>query len=63
MTDPSYQDIPPENIPEKTLANGGKVRIIAGTYDGVTGPVKDIGEMQPIYLDVTLPKVSTFLMH
>ena len=37
MIDPSYNDIPSQNIPEVNT-DGGKVRIIAGTYKGIEGP-------------------------
>ena len=37
MIDPSYNDIPSHNIPEVNI-DGGKVRIISGTYKGIEGP-------------------------
>ncbi len=37
MIDPSYNDIPSENIPEVNT-DGVKVRIISGTYKGIEGP-------------------------
>jgi len=37
MIDPSYNDIPSQNIPEVNT-DGGKVRIISGTYKGIEGP-------------------------
>ena len=37
MIDPSYSDIPSEKIPEVKLDNG-RVRVISGTYNNVTGP-------------------------
>lgn len=60
MIDPNYQDISPDNIPEITSDAGVKVRIMAGEYGGQHGPVKDIGGMQPIYLDVTVPAGAAF---
>lgn len=54
MTAPRYQDIPPETIPEVALANGGHVRVIAGEYGSVTGPIAAVAT-QPIYFDVRLP--------
>ena len=39
MTEPKYQDIKSENIPVLTLPNeGGKIRVIAGEYQGMTVP-------------------------
>ena len=37
MIDPSYNDIPSQNIPEVNT-DGGKVRIISGIYKGIEGP-------------------------
>lgn len=63
MIDPNYQDIGPEKIPEVTSDAGVKVRVMAGDYNGHHGPVKDIGGMQPIYLDVTVPAGAAFAYH
>lgn len=52
MTAPRYQDIAPEAIPEVKIA-GGTVRVIAGAFGGVTGPVQGI-VTDPVYLDVRL---------
>ncbi len=49
MSPPKYQDIPPENIPEVDEQNG-KVRVIAGEYEGQTGAAKTTTEI--CYLDV-----------
>ena len=51
MIDPSYSDIPSENIPEVDIGNG-RVRVISGTYNNVTGP----GEPHTgvLYFDVKL---------
>ena len=54
MTAPRYQDIAPEQVPE--VAQGGaSVRVIAGRFDGVDGPVSGVAT-QPLYLDVRLQK-------
>jgi hypothetical protein len=53
MTAPRYQDIPPEKIPEVTLADGVRARVIAGEAGGVRGPVEGIAT-QPLYLDVRM---------
>ncbi len=51
MIDPSYRDIPSEKIPEVDIDNG-RVRVISGTYNNVTGP----GEPHTgvLYFDVEL---------
>ena len=53
MTAPRYQDIPPAAIPEVAPPDGPRVRVIAGAYDGVVGPVGGV-DAEPLYLDVTL---------
>ncbi len=54
MCPPRYQNIDPEEIPEVTREGGTVIRIIAGTVDGVEGPVRGIAAA-PLYIDVTLP--------
>jgi redox-sensitive bicupin YhaK (pirin superfamily) len=49
-----YQDIRAAEVPEITRAGGGKIRVITGTVDGVSGPVTGIAAA-PAYLDVSLP--------
>ncbi|MBS0556462.1 MAG: pirin family protein [Proteobacteria bacterium] len=58
MTTPRYQDIAPEAIPEVAPAAGVTVRVIAGSIDGVTGPVSGIAT-EPVYLDIRLQPGST----
>ncbi|MBC8506451.1 MAG: pirin family protein [Anaerolineales bacterium] len=52
MSQPRYQEVIAESIPlvEK---DGIKVRVVAGEYDGVQGPMTEIAA-QPLYMDVTL---------
>ncbi|MEO6836646.1 MAG: pirin family protein [Candidatus Tumulicola sp.] len=52
MTAPRYQDIAPERIPE-VERYGARVRVIAGRFDGVAGPVAT-ADTEPTYLDVEL---------
>ena len=59
MTQPRYQEIPSARIPEVERGEGIKVRVIAGTFDGVAGPVTDIAA-DPTYLDVALSPDSSF---
>jgi redox-sensitive bicupin YhaK (pirin superfamily) len=54
MTAPRYQDIPPGDIPEVDAGNGVRVRVIAGRFRNVSGPVSAVAT-DPLYLDVTLP--------
>ena len=51
---PRYQNIPSDAIPEVELPNfSGKVRVIAGRYLGMTGPVSGIS-VDPLYFDIAL---------
>ena len=54
MTAPRYQDIPPDDIPEVDAGNGVRVRVIAGRFGNVSGPVSAVAT-DPMYLDVALP--------
>ncbi len=54
MTKPRYQDIDPENIPVVERPDGTKVKVLVGSFDGVSGPVTNIAT-DPTYLDITLP--------
>jgi len=52
-----YRDVKSHQIPEATLDNGVKVKIICGEVKGVKGPVQDI-VIDPEYLDITVPSNS-----
>jgi redox-sensitive bicupin YhaK (pirin superfamily) len=67
MKPAGYRDIPAEEIPRVLLAQGGEVKVIAGTLtlDDVTtsGPVNGSGaklSTDPLYLDVRLPAGAEF---
>ena len=51
---PRYQNIEPEDVPEVLRDDGAKIRVVAGSYDGVAGAVGEIA-VEPLYLDVGLP--------
>jgi len=59
MTAPRYQDIPPEQIPEAEAGKGVRVRVLAGTLNGITGPVQAVAT-EPVYLDIRLDAGATF---
>jgi len=59
MTAPRYQDIPPGDIPEVALPQGGKVRVVAGNLGDVRGPVQGI-VTAPLYLDIELAPDARF---
>ena len=54
MNPPRYQNIEPEDVPEIARDDGAKVRVVAGSHDGVAGAVGGIS-VDPLYLDVALP--------
>jgi redox-sensitive bicupin YhaK (pirin superfamily) len=59
MTEPNYQEVPADQIPVVDREDGVKIRVIAGTVDGVRGPVSAIAA-EPTYIDVSIPPGSTF---
>ena len=50
MTNPRYQDIPPQDIPEHAFS-AGVVRILAGHYAGIAGPVQGVAT-EPHFYDI-----------
>jgi redox-sensitive bicupin YhaK (pirin superfamily) len=60
MMDPRYRDVKSNTIPEATLANGAKIKVIAGEVAGQRGPVRDI-VIDPEYIDVTVPAKTEFI--
>jgi redox-sensitive bicupin YhaK (pirin superfamily) len=59
MTRPRYQGVPSARIPEVKRQDGIRIRVIAGTVDGVAGAVTEIAA-DPTYLDVSVPPGVTF---
>jgi quercetin 2,3-dioxygenase len=59
MMPPRYQDIPRERIPE-TVADGAKLRVVAGRAAGLTGPVAGI-DVDPLFLDVGFERGVRFV--
>ena len=56
MSEPQYQEVNSATIPTYEK-DGVKIRVVAGTVDGVTGPVADIAA-SPLYMDVELAPAS-----
>ncbi len=52
MSQPRYQEVAADSIPA-VEKDGLKVRVVAGEYEGITGPVTEIAA-SPLYMDVTL---------
>jgi len=56
MSEPRYQEVNATTIPTYEK-DGVKIRIVAGTIDGISGPVEDISA-SPLYMDVELAPAS-----
>lgn len=59
MMVPRYQEVAAARIPEVTTVDGTRVRVIAGEFEDVRGPVTEIAA-DPSYLDVFVPSGSVF---
>lgn len=60
MSEPAYQEYPPESTPLERRDDGTEVRVIAGrTSQGTVGPVVN-DYTYPTYLDVSLPTNTNF---
>jgi len=60
LTAPRYQNISANEIPEVRRDGGVTIRVIAGTVDGVSGPVGGIAA-EPTYLDISLAPGGWFI--
>jgi redox-sensitive bicupin YhaK (pirin superfamily) len=58
MSQPRYQEVTADSIP-LVERQDAKVRVVAGQYDGIRGPVTEIAA-QPLYMDVTLEPGTGF---
>jgi redox-sensitive bicupin YhaK (pirin superfamily) len=58
MCPPAYQDLPPAAIPSVEPGDGNRIKVIAGRYAGVAGPVAT-GATEPLYLDVEMVPQSS----
>ncbi|MCX6303580.1 MAG: pirin family protein [Bacteroidetes bacterium] len=61
MIAPRYQDIPAGKIPVVELENKSRVKVLAGTFNGVKGPVENI-VADPEYFDVEMPENASLLI-
>ena len=59
MSEPRYQEFPPDQIPSVAPAPGVVVKIIAGEAGGVRGPVEQAAT-DPVYLDLHLQPGANF---
>lgn len=59
MSNPRYRGVAAGDVPRVPLKGGGEVLVLAGTYEGVEGPIRNV-VAAPRYIDVRLPLFSTF---
>lgn len=59
MMQPRYQDIKHHEIPETKVDNDTFVRILAGEFDSIKGPVQDVIS-SPNFLDITVNQETNF---
>ncbi len=61
MEVPAYRGLTASGIPTVRTADGGAVKVVAGSFAGVEGPVREI-PVDPTYLDVSLPASGEFAL-
>jgi quercetin 2,3-dioxygenase len=59
MSVPAYRGLTASEIPEVSTDAGDRVKVVAGTFDRVEGPVRGI-PVDPTYLDVRVPPRGAF---
>jgi redox-sensitive bicupin YhaK (pirin superfamily) len=59
MMAPRYRDVKSAQIPQVQLPSGVTLKIVCGSVQGVSGPVKDI-VIDPEYIDVAVPSHTVF---
>jgi hypothetical protein len=59
MMQPRYQDIKQAEIPEINIDGSVKAKILAGSFNGTSGPVQDI-ITEPSYLDLSMESETRF---
>ena len=59
MMEPRYREVKKEQIPEVSINDKVKIKIVAGEINGVKGPVEDIFT-EPEYFDVAMDPNSAF---
>jgi hypothetical protein len=59
MSVPAYRGLSAADIPEVTTDAGNRVKVVAGAFEKVEGPVRGIS-VDPTYLDVRVPPGGSF---
>lgn len=60
MTMPTYRGFKGGSTPRIETDGGAEVKVIAGEYGGVAGPLNGKYGIEPTYLDVKMPEESSF---
>lgn len=58
MSEPSYQDIPPADIPVLQVNPGLEIKVLAGVYGDTSGPVYTQA-VKPLFLDIRFHRAQT----
>jgi redox-sensitive bicupin YhaK (pirin superfamily) len=61
MKPAGYQPAQADAVPEVVTESGATVRVVAGAFEGKTGPIQGVA-VDPTYLDVHLPAGATVLL-
>ena len=59
MSTPAYRGLSAGDLPETSTDSGSRVKVVAGTFGHVEGPVRGI-PVDPTYLDVRVPSNGEF---
>jgi redox-sensitive bicupin YhaK (pirin superfamily) len=59
MSEPEYRGLEAKDFPVVARPDGARIKVVAGSFDGVRGPVEGI-PVDPTYLDVALPAHGEF---
>ena len=59
MKPAGYRDLQPDEIPAVDLPDGGRAKVVAGSLQGVAGPIRGLST-EPVYWDVELRARQTF---
>ncbi|BDB98589.1 pirin family protein [Saccharolobus caldissimus] len=60
MTRPKYRNLKGKHIPEITLDNSVKVKVVAGQVGDIQGPIRDLA-VDTEYLEVMIPPETSFI--
>jgi len=61
MMRPRYQEVKSSEIPEIVTDTNCRVRVVCGSFNGASGPVRDI-ITSPVLMDISVPAHAEFVM-